>query len=252
MRIALLGDSHGFVPALEGGLAACRAGAPDLTLFLGDALTCPYSPDPPGESLALLRAVGRPVLLGNHELLLRAHGTSDWERALEMREMRRAPLPGRWIEHMVGGRARIGPADLAWLDTLPDELTLEVGRPGALYASHGLPGNPFLSVDGIDPREADLAEARAAAFAGPAVAAAEIVVGAHNHVPLTTVRGRQLVVRAAAACGWGDQRGQEERFGGYALATRRGPTWEVEHRVFTWRPRDPGWSWEAAVAAQPG
>jgi predicted phosphodiesterase len=248
VRIALLGDSHGFVPALECGLAACRAAAPDLTVFLGDVLTCPYSPDPAAESVARLRGAGVPVVAGNHDLLLRAHGTPDWEAAMALRVVRGPSRAARWVEHMAAGRALIAPADVAWLRTLPAELTLDVGRPGAVFASHGLPGNPFLSVDGIDPRETALVDLRAAAFARPDVAAAEIVVVGHNHVPLATLRGLQQVVRAAAAIGWGDQRGQSERFGGYAVVTRRQRVWEVEHRLFAWRPRDPAWSWDSAVA----
>jgi diadenosine tetraphosphatase ApaH/serine/threonine PP2A family protein phosphatase len=248
VRIALLADSHGFVPALEAALASCRAAAPDLVVILGDVLTCPYSPDPAGESIALARNAGVPVLLGNHELLLRSHGTPEWEKAMAMRAVRATQPAGRWTEHMAVGKSRIAPADLAWLHTLPAELAFEGG---AVFASHGLPGNPFLSVDGIDPRETNLAEVRAAAFARPEVAAAELVVCAHNHVPLVTVRALRMVVRVAAACGWGDQGGRDERFGGYAVLTRRGTTWEVEHRVFPWRPRDPTWTWAASVAADP-
>jgi predicted phosphodiesterase len=247
VRIALLGDSHGYVPALEAGLAACRAAAPDLTLFLGDALTCPYSPDPAAESIALLHAAGLPAVAGNHDLLLRAHGTPEWEAAMEMRLVRGPSRAARWVEHMAAGKALLAPDDVAWLRTLPADRAVDVGRPGALFASHGLPGNPFLSVDGIDPRETALVDLRAAALDRPDVAAAEIVVVGHNHVPLTTARGVQLVVRAAAAIGWGDQRGQRDRFGGYAVVTRRQRVWEVEHRTFAWQPRDPAWSWESAI-----
>jgi diadenosine tetraphosphatase ApaH/serine/threonine PP2A family protein phosphatase len=250
MRLALLADSHGFVPALEAGLAACRAAAPDLTLFLGDVLTCPYSPDPAEESLALLKDAAIPVLLGNHELLLRSFGTPAWDEAMALRAVRATRPAGRWVEHMAVGKSRLAPDTLAWLRTLPSELAFDGGK---VLASHGLPGNPFLSVDGIDPREGELGPVRAAAFARPDVAAAELLVCAHNHVPLVTVRGGGLmVVRVAAACGWGAQRRQAERFGGYAIATRRGLTWEVEHRTFPWRPRDPAWTWDASVAAEPG
>ena len=248
MRIALLADSHGFAPALEAGLAACRAAAPDLLVVLGDVLTCPYSPDPAGDSIALARDAGVPFVLGNHDLLLRAHGTAEWEDVMAMRAMRGPPRAARWIEHMAAGKAVLAPDDLAWLRTLPLELAFDDGK---VFASHGLPGNPFLSVDGIDPRETDLTDVRAAAFARPEVAAAELVVVGHNHLPLVTVRSGQMVVRVAAACGWGAQRRDAERFGGYAVLTRRGLTWEVEHRTFPWRPRNPGWTWDATIAAEP-
>ena len=55
MRIALIGDSHGFLPALEAVLSASRAAAPDLVVHCGDLVTVPFSPDPPAESVELLR-----------------------------------------------------------------------------------------------------------------------------------------------------------------------------------------------------
>ena len=54
MRIGLISDTHGSIPALQAALAACRTAAPDMIVHAGDFLSSPFSPDPPGETIALL------------------------------------------------------------------------------------------------------------------------------------------------------------------------------------------------------
>ena len=65
MRIGLIGDTHGWVPALEAAIAACRDASVDLLVHCGDFLSTPFSPDPPGETIALLRTEGVPCVHGN-------------------------------------------------------------------------------------------------------------------------------------------------------------------------------------------
>ena len=76
MRICLIGDTHGFVPGLEAALEACRRHAPDLIVHCGDFLTSPFSPDPPGETIDLLRSENVKVIYGNNEVYFR-----DWGNA---------------------------------------------------------------------------------------------------------------------------------------------------------------------------
>ena len=56
MRIGLVSDFEGDVGALEAALAALRTYGPDVLVHAGDILNCPFSPDPPGETIALLQA----------------------------------------------------------------------------------------------------------------------------------------------------------------------------------------------------
>lgn len=65
MRIAVISDIHANLPALEAVLAQIKPLAADLVLSLGDQIN--LGPQP-CEVLALLRAQGIPILLGNHEL----------------------------------------------------------------------------------------------------------------------------------------------------------------------------------------
>jgi hypothetical protein len=68
MRIGLIGDTHGYLPALEAALRGCRAATCDLIVHRGDCLSSPFSPDPPAETLALLRSAEVLVVVGNGEV----------------------------------------------------------------------------------------------------------------------------------------------------------------------------------------
>lgn len=75
MRIGFIGDTHGYVPALEAVVAACQAAACDRIVHCGDFLSMPVSPDPLGETIALLRTESMSVVVGNGEVYLREWGT---------------------------------------------------------------------------------------------------------------------------------------------------------------------------------
>lgn len=247
MRISLIGDSHGFVPALEAVLAAARAASPDVIVFAGDLLTVPFSPDPPAETIALLRAGDVRSIFGNHDLMLRSWGTPEWDAAMAMRLMR-GYAPGLWVSLVPDGQARLAPNDLAWLRALPAELTLDAGRPGDVYVCHAIPGNPFLSIDGSDAREKVAPEVREAALRQPKPAAADLILCGHSHVPQAFCRHtRQLVVRTGSANGWEAHSRGPGRAGGYAVVTQRGDDWDVEFGLAPWRPRDPSWSWRRSL-----
>lgn len=64
MRLALISDIHGNLPALESVLTAIRRHAPDRIISLGDQVNLGPSPR---EVLALLREEGVTCLHGNHE-----------------------------------------------------------------------------------------------------------------------------------------------------------------------------------------
>jgi predicted phosphodiesterase len=250
VRIALIGDSHGFVPALEAALAAARSSAPDLLVFCGDLVTVPFSPDPPGETIELLRAEDVRAIYGNHDIALRAWGTPEWDQVMAMR-MERGYQPGPWVSLMPEGQARVAPEDLAWLRALPGELAFDDGR---VYVCHAIPGNPFLSLDGSDRRESVDPAVREAALRLPKPAAAELILCGHSHLPQAFCRRSplehgQTVVRTGAAIGWGQPPGSAVRQGGYAIVTRRGGDWEIDFRLTPWRPRDPAWTWRRSLEA---
>lgn len=73
MRLAVLADIHGNLPALEAVIADMAAFAPDLTIDLGDCVSGPLWPR---ETLVRLRELGWPTVRGNHD---RAVGTGPRE-----------------------------------------------------------------------------------------------------------------------------------------------------------------------------
>jgi predicted phosphodiesterase len=142
VRIGLFSDVEGDAVALEAALGALKQHAPDLLICAGDILLCPFSPDPPAETVALLKAEGVVAVPGNNDRYLLDWGTQRWAHTLWMR-LRRSDPVGPWLQDIPRAQALIQPADLAWLRALPEELALEDGR---IYVCHGMPGNPWNSI----------------------------------------------------------------------------------------------------------
>src|SRR5437879_4579254 len=125
-RIALISDCEGNVAALEAALRAMNQHAPDMLVVAGDILACPFSPDPPGETIALLRSENVHVVPGNNDRYFIDWGTPRWPHTLWMR-LRRSDPAGSWLDEVGAGQALIPPADLAWLRGLPEELLVTAG-----------------------------------------------------------------------------------------------------------------------------
>ncbi len=219
LRIGLISDCEGNVAALAAALAALKQHAPDLLVHAGDIIACPFSPDPPGETISLLRA--QPVLAipGNNDRYLIDWDTPRWHHTLWMR-LRRAD-PARFLAAVGQGQAQIAPADLAWLRALPEEMLVTEG----VWLCHGMPGNPFNT---IWPRhaylDANVSDADcAASLRMLSDVDAELVLCGHAPEPLEywdrLPDGRALrVVRAGPR--------DRERVG-YAVLTRAAGVWEV-------------------------
>lgn len=251
MRIGLLGDTHGSVPALEAAIAGCRAAGAAVIVHCGDFLSTPFSPDPPGETIALLRREGVRVVLGNGEIYLRDWGTSRWERTLAQRRRRPDP-PDSFLPYVPAGQAELGADDLAWLRAQPEELVLDAARPGDVYVCHAMPGDPFSTPWDTDPRYTPpfTPDELAAALSRPGVADADLILCGHVPGPLVQrtplPNGRSaLVVR-----GTGGLQGSEGRaWIDYVVLEPVGPVatgyaaWEIGRRLLAYRPRDPTWKW---------
>jgi predicted phosphodiesterase len=140
-RIALISDCEGNLAALEAALRAMKPYAVDVVVAAGDLIAAPFSPDPPGQTIALLRAEDVIAIPGNNDRYLIDWGTPRWPHTLWMR-LRRSDPPGSWLDDIGAGQAQLGPADLAWLRALPEELLLTDG----VWVCHGMPGNPWNSI----------------------------------------------------------------------------------------------------------
>jgi predicted phosphodiesterase len=114
MRIAVVSDIHGNLPALEAVIAAIgRAGA-ERVVNLGDIASGPLWPR---ETVQRLMALGWPTIRGNHE-----------RQVLTLPRARMGPADAFAAD-------ALGAAERAWLAALP--ATLDLG--GGVWCCHGTP-----------------------------------------------------------------------------------------------------------------
>src|SRR5215212_4824484 len=72
MRVAILADIHGNLPALEAVLSDLKTQSPDVVYLAGDQINrCPWS----NEVLDLQASLAWPAIQGNHELIIGAINT---------------------------------------------------------------------------------------------------------------------------------------------------------------------------------
>jgi len=170
MRIAVIADIHGNLPALDAVLADIAARNVDLTVNLGDIVSGPLFPR---ETAGRLMPLGLPTIRGNHERQLLTHG------------------PDRIGQSDRFAAAALTADQKAWLAALP--ATRRVGEDILLV--HGTPASDleyFLeTVDaaGVRPAMPDEIETRAGAVS------ARLILCGHTHTPrqVRTIDGRLIV-----------------------------------------------------------
>ncbi|HLY41940.1 MAG TPA: metallophosphoesterase family protein [Terracidiphilus sp.] len=158
MRIAVIGDIHGNLGALEAVLADIENRGADVTVNLGDVVSGPLQPRQTAE-----RLIGMPIptIRGNHERQLLTVPEGDM---------------GESDRHAM---QRLSPDQYAWLEGFPS--TLVVGDD--VFLCHGTPASDvdyFLeTVDerGCRPAGIDEVEERAAGCV------ASLIVCGHTHLP---------------------------------------------------------------------
>ncbi|MCB9147826.1 MAG: metallophosphoesterase family protein [Caldilineaceae bacterium] len=129
MRLAILADIHGNLPALEAVLPEIEQVQPDYVVLDGDLINgTPFS----GEVIDLVRSLNWVVVRGNHEFYYLDFGTD-----------RAAPGtddPERWGQlHWLVKRIR--PEQGAYLAMLPDVRTFYFPGAQPLCIAHGVPGH---------------------------------------------------------------------------------------------------------------
>ena len=170
MKLAVIADIHGNLPALNAVLADIANRDVDLTVNLGDIVSGPLFPR---ETAERLMPLGLPTIRGNHERQLLTHG------------------PDRISKSDRFAKDALGATHKAWLASLPE--TLRIGADILLV--HGTPASDleyFLeTVDGGGARAAspDEIEARAGDTR------ARLILCGHTHTPRTaeTSDGRLIV-----------------------------------------------------------
>jgi len=158
MRIAVVADIHGNLPALEAVVADVARRGVDAVVNLGDCVSGPLLPL---ETAQFLMAQDWRHIAGNHERQLLTGG------------------PGRWNESDAFTHPRLGANELAWLASMKPTLCLQ----DDVFLCHGTPTSDvdyFLEV--VEPtrvRTATLAEVDARL----GDVRASLVLCGHTHVP---------------------------------------------------------------------
>ena len=207
MRIAVFGDIHGNIFALQAVLADLRAHSPDGMVLTGDLV---YKFPWGAEVVDLLRTLPHQAVLGNSELYLSLWDTPLWpDKQWDM------PLAR---EVLVWERERLGAARIQHLARLPEYVALSAGRLEDLLVVHGVPGNPFvpfLAAPGEDRPPWIHTDARVRALL--AGVDADMVVCGHTHAILERHGPDGTKILNPGALGYGRGRDDHPGRASYAL-----------------------------------
>jgi hypothetical protein len=250
MRIGLIGDTHGYVPALEAAIHGCQEAKTDRIIHCGDFLTSPFSPDPPDETIALLRAENVTAIYGNGEIYLRNWNTPNWQATLAQRMRRPDPPAPHFMPSIAAGQAALSAQSLAWIRELPGELVLDCARQADVYVCHAMPGDPFTTIWDNDPQYTPDFEPGeiVSKLSRHEISQADLILCGHVPYPLvkrtSLPNGRTaLVVRGV---GWmGGAPDGSDWMVDYWILENTGPAslgfeaWELHRQIRPFRPRNP-------------
>lgn len=220
MRIAVLSDIHGNLPALEAVLADIRGRGVDRTVNLGDCVTSPLWPR---ETWDLLQALALPTVRGNHDRWLTSLPEASHTPSMQFT------------------RTSLRAEDLQALAALPGCLRLE-----DVLAVHGTPRDDaeYFLEEAVEGR---LALARPEVLAERAAGErAALILCGHSHVQHTAAGpgGSLMVNPGSVGCPryadnadpWVAEAGSPHAR--YAVVTRRAGRWSVDLIVleYDWGP----------------
>ncbi len=164
MRMAILADIHGNLPALEAVVADLQQQAPDVVYLAGDQINrCPWN----SEVMALILDKAWPAIAGNHDLVVGRINTPENRPPFTERDH----FPTLWWT-----QEQLTTAQLTAIRQWPVELQLAFDGLPPIRLFHGIPGNPFV---GILPEDPD-----AQISARLQGIEESIIICAHTHRPL--------------------------------------------------------------------
>ena len=178
MRVAVIYDIHGNLPALEAVLREIRREGVDQVVVGGDVVPGPM----PRESLACLRDLDLPAhfIRGNGEAAVLAYLAGVDE----------GNLPEQAREAVSWTAQQLDPEDERLLASWPGTLRLEIGESGAVLFCHATPRSDTEVFTRLTPEDRLLP-----IFEGLDVS---VVVCGHTHMPFDRTIGRIRVVNAGS------------------------------------------------------
>lgn len=172
MRIALISDIHGNLPALKAALDDIRAQGVDQIVFLGDAATLgPH----PTETLEFLDAWNCICIQGNHDAAM-----LDPAQATDFQ------ITATLIPTLEWGRDLLSESDFDFLRSFLPTYELDLGHDIKILCYHGSPrSNTDMILSATDEQTLD------GFFAGRT---ANLLTGGHTHIQMIRQRGEQVII----------------------------------------------------------
>lgn len=236
MKIAVLSDIHGNLPALEAVLEDVARERVDVVVNLGDILSGPLLP---AETADFLMARDFVTIAGNHERQL-----------LQLKD-RGAPLDPASSDGYAAGQLR--PAHWDWLRTLPathwlvSDVLLVHGTPASdlVYWLETVTGD-FGREGSVGMRAAGAGEITRRMEGGVDCSAATLVLCGHSHIPRAIQSGPLSIVNPGSV----GLQAYEDGHGGRHRAENGSPHARyalVERRAAGWTTRQCGvpYDWQA-------
>jgi putative phosphoesterase len=209
MRLAVMSDVHGNLPALEAVLEDLQPVEPDSILVAGDFIGGPQ----PVEAIRLLRSLDSWMIRGNSDTGLLRYGLGD---APDAYYTHRQFALLRWAHRHVDQET------FGFIRSLPEQRVVEIGGTAPIRLVHGSPRNPSESIfPDRDPAPLDVALSQTSE---------PVLVCGHTHIPWQVTRDDRLALNPGAVCGPlnGEVCAQ------YALLTWRDGRWQAEHRAVSY------------------
>jgi putative phosphoesterase len=206
VRLAVMADVHGNLPALNAVLGDLQHFQVDGIIVAGDLVGGPQAV----ETTRLLRSLGSRMIRGNSDSNLLRYSGDDGPRA--------------WRTHHQFALLRwtcrhVDEDTFEFIKSLPQERVVEVADTAAIRVVHGSPSDASESIfPHRDPHTLDLALAQTEE---------PVLICGHTHRPWKLERSGQLALNPGAVCGPLDGYVGAQ----YALLTWDDERWSVEHRA---------------------